>query len=158
MVHVCINGPCTHTYWPGFFGFHEKLCTFYMKSGTFSWKTLASTWKATKTADSIQISDFDLVFHRVQREGQLGISYILVVFGGACVCMCIWCMNAHILTWFCIVYIKSGTPFNDHLVLMLSLCTTIEKHFKTTKTAEFYHFIPLILTWSFRDHTEGRPN
>ena len=41
------------------------------------------TWKATKTADPTQISHFDLVFHRVQREGQLGIYYILVVFGGA---------------------------------------------------------------------------
>ena len=51
--------------------------------------------KSTKTANSTQISHLDLVFHRVQREGQLGISYILVVFGGAHVfggaCMCIWC-------------------------------------------------------------------
>ena len=64
----------------------------FMKSGTFCIKS--STFcekhcKATKTADSTQISHFDLVFHRVQREGQLGISYILVVFGGACgACMC----------------------------------------------------------------------
>ena len=31
------------------------------------------SWKATKTADSTQMSNFDLVFHRVRREGQLGI-------------------------------------------------------------------------------------
>ena len=59
--------------------FTEKHCTFHCK--------------ATKTADSTQISH-DLVFHRVQRDDQLGISYIVVVFGG--VCMCIWYMNAHI--------------------------------------------------------------
>ena len=48
--------------------------------------------KAPKTADSRQISHLDLVFHRVQKEGQLGISNTLVVFGGAHVfggaCMC----------------------------------------------------------------------
>ena len=59
--------------------FTEKHCTFH-ETALFT--------------DSTQISHYDLVFHRVQREGQLGISYILVVFGGAC--MCIWCMNAHI--------------------------------------------------------------
>ena len=40
------------------------------------------------------------MFHRVQREGQLGISYILVVFGNAHVfggaCMCMWCMYTHV--------------------------------------------------------------
>ena len=57
----------------------------------FSLKRIAlfmkSTWKATKTTDSTQIAHFDLVFHRVQREGQLGVSYIMVVFGGAHVCL-----------------------------------------------------------------------
>ena len=84
----------------------------------FSWKALRrfsvksvalfmkSTWKPTKTTDSTQISHFDLVFHRVQREGQLGISYILVVFGGAC--MCIWCMYAHICFIFCIIWFHYG--------------------------------------------------
>ena len=61
-----------------------------MKSGTFHKKYVKSIekiWKATKTANSTQVSHFDLVFHRVQREGQLGICYILVIFGGICV-MC----------------------------------------------------------------------
>ena len=39
-----------------------------------------STLKSTKTADSTQISHLDLVFHRGQREGQLGISYISIAF------------------------------------------------------------------------------
>ena len=59
---------------------------------------MKSTWKATKTADSTQISHFDLVFHRDQREGQLGISYILVVFGCAHVCLwCMWCMYVYMV-------------------------------------------------------------
>ena len=73
--------------------FTEKCCTFHWKAlhfssnCTFHWKALhfssncAFYWKATKTADSTQISHYDLVFHRVQREGHLGICYILVVFG-----------------------------------------------------------------------------
>ena len=56
-----------------------------------------------------QISHYDLVFHRVQREGQLGISYILVVFGGAC--MCIWCMNAHICLH-CVLNLLLSRPFD----------------------------------------------
>ena len=32
------------------------------------------TWKSTKTADSTQISHFDLVFHRVQRDGQIQVT------------------------------------------------------------------------------------
>ena len=80
--------------------------------------------KATQTAASTQISHFDLVFHKVQREGQLGIILIFAVFGGApmwfsdacgahvvhvsvygasmhtCVfgdaCMCIWCIYMHL--------------------------------------------------------------
>ena len=78
----------------------------------FSWKvvlfvqkpalSMKSTWKATKTADSTQISHYDLVFCRVQKEGQLDISYILVVFGGVCgSCMFKWYMYTHTLTWFC---------------------------------------------------------
>ena len=71
---VIFGGICIHTYWPALVCFHEKW-HFFMKS----------TWKATKTSDSTQISHFDLVFHRVQREGQLGICYILVIFGGICI-------------------------------------------------------------------------
>ena len=88
----------------------EALCfswswTFHWKALCFSW-SCAFHWKATKTADSTQISHYDLVFHRVQREGQLGISYILVVFGGAC--MCIWCMNPYICFIFCIIWFHYG--------------------------------------------------
>ena len=86
--------------------FHEKW-QFSWKALWFSWKALwfspekwKAQWKAPKTAGSTQISHLDLVFHRVQREGQLGISYILVVFGGAHVfggaCMCIWCTHMYL--------------------------------------------------------------
>ena len=74
-----------------------------------------STWKATKTIDSTQIFHFDLVFHRVQREGQLGISYIFVVFGGAHVCLvvhvCVYCACKHTYVWSFVLYdfIKSNT-------------------------------------------------
>ena len=79
-----------------------KTIVVFMKSGGFCenlqslWKPekWKAHWKATKTADSTQMSHFDLVFHRIQREGQLCISYVLVVFGGD---MCIWwCMHVHI--------------------------------------------------------------
>ena len=56
-----------------------KSGAFCMKSGTFHEKHL----KSNKKQLIQQISHFDLVFHRVQREGQLSISYILVVFAGA---------------------------------------------------------------------------
>ena len=77
--------------------------------GIFSWKValfMKSTWKPLKsnkkTADSTHISYYDLVFGRVQREGPLDISYILVVLGGVCgECMLKWYMYTHILTWFC---------------------------------------------------------
>ena len=81
---------------------------FRMKSGTFH----AFHWKAPeklqKTADSTQICHFDLVFHRVQREGQLGISYILVVFGAAHVCLvlhvCVYGACMHTCLVFCIIW------------------------------------------------------
>ena len=64
--------------------------------------------KATKTADSTQISHYDLVFHRVQREGQLDISYILVVFGGAHVCLvvhvCVYGACMHTYVWSFVLY------------------------------------------------------
>ena len=87
----------------------------------FSWKALRvksvalfmkSTWKATKTTDSTQISHFDLVFHRVQREGQLGRSYILMVFGGAHVCLvvhvCVYGACMHTCLVFCIIWFHHG--------------------------------------------------
>ena len=80
---------------------------------------MKSTWKATKTTDSTQISHFDLVFCRVQREGQLGRSYILMVFGGAHVCwlvhVCVYgaCMHTHVWSFvlynFIMDFIKSNT-------------------------------------------------
>ena len=85
--------------------FCEKHCAFHEKPCTFCKKHLKSEkqhWKATKTADSTQISHLDLVFHRVQREGQLcicfdDVSWCTCVFVGACgACMCMWCIYAHI--------------------------------------------------------------
>ena len=84
------------TIWPKL---HWKALHFSL-TALFTEKCCAFHWKATKTSNSTQISHYNLVFHRVQREGQLGICYILVVFGGAC--MCKWCMYTHILTWFCL--------------------------------------------------------
>ena len=47
VVHVCLNGTCIHTYWPGFVGFHEKWC-FLCESWYFCEKHMKSTenWKA----------------------------------------------------------------------------------------------------------------
>ena len=59
------------------------------------------------------------MFHRVQREGQLGISYILVVFGDAHVCLvvhvCVYGACMHTYVWSFVLYdfitdfIKSNT-------------------------------------------------
>ena len=73
----------------------------FMKSGTFHKKHGKAHEKQQKTADSTQISHFVLVLHRVQREGQLGISYILVILLVCGTCFCKWYMYTHILTWFC---------------------------------------------------------
>ena len=82
-----------------------KSGTFNMKSSAFHEKHMKSTekhLKGKKTAYSTQMSDFDLVFYRVQSEGQPGISYILVVFGGTHVCLvvfvCIYgvCMDTYV--------------------------------------------------------------
>ena len=147
VVHVCVNGTCIHTYWPGFVCFHEKWHFLYEKWCTFHEK---HTWKTTKTADSTQISHFDLVFHRVQREGQLGISYILVVFGGAC--MCKWYMYTHILTWFCF--------FSWKLALLYEKwCTFHEKDWKAPEKQQkqLIQHRSLILTWSFIEY-RGKAN
>ena len=79
----------------------------FMKSGIFCMKR-ALSMKSTENQQKplIQhrsLSYFDLVFCRVQREGQLDTSYILVIFGGVCcACMFKWYMYTHILTWFCL--------------------------------------------------------
>ena len=99
---------------------------FCMKTGTFCEKH----WKATKTSDSTQISHYDLVFHRVQRECQLCICYILVVFGGAC--MCKWCMYTHILTWFCLFSWKVA-------LFMKSTWKPLKSTWKATRTADSTH-------------------
>ena len=47
-----------------------------LKNVRFSWKSPKNVlfiWEITKTADSTQIFHLDLVFHRVQWEGQLGV-------------------------------------------------------------------------------------
>ena len=63
---------------------------------------MKSTEKLQKQLIQHRSLIYDLVFSRVQREGQLDISYILVVFGGVCgACMFKWYMYTHILTWFC---------------------------------------------------------
>ena len=131
MIHV-------YTHWAGFVSFHEKWHFLYEKYMKSTWKQLKRTWKTTKTADSTQISHFDLVFHRVQRKGQLSISYILVVFGsvnGAC--MCKWYMYTHILIWFywfswkvrlyvwkLALFMKSTEKQQKHLIQHRSLIMT----------------------------------
>ena len=149
MVHACVNGACTHTYWPNFVCFHknchflyEKCCTFHEKYV----KSIENIWKATKAADSTQVSHFDLVFHRVQREGQLGICYILVIFGGICI-HTYWpglvCFHEkwHFFVWKVLLFMKSTW-----------------KGLKSTwKTSEKQQKHPiqhrsLILTWSFIEY------
>ena len=118
---VCVNGTCIHTYWPGFFSWKVAL---FMKS---TWKPLKSKKKKTP-ADSTHISYYDLVCCRVQREGQLDISYILVVLGGVCgACMFKWYMYTHILTWFCCF---SWKVMLFMWKLVLFLWKAHEKHWK----------------------------
>ena len=76
-------------------------CWFSWNVVLFAWKpalSMKSTWKAKKQPiENRSLSFWPGLFHRVQRKGQLGISYILVVFGGVCgACMCKWCMYTHI--------------------------------------------------------------
>ena len=104
-----------------------KTIAVFMKSGGFcekwqfspeKWK---AQWKAPKTADSTQISHLDLVFHRVQREGQLGylifwwylvvhmclVVHVCVYGAHICTfnCVCIWNMYVHVVIyahiWWC---------------------------------------------------------
>ena len=51
VVHVCVNGACIHTYWPGFVSFHEKW-HFFMKS----------TWKAPEKQQKQLIQHRYLIF------------------------------------------------------------------------------------------------
>ena len=84
-------------------GFHENWC-FSWKPLWFLWnwqclwklmlfmKSIAVSMKSTwKTADWTQICLFNLVFHRGQRWGQQGLSYI-PIFGTPYVWWCMWCM------------------------------------------------------------------
>ena len=107
--------------------FCEKHCSFCEKQ-QFSWKALwfspekwKAQWKAPKTAGSTQISHLDLVFHRVQREGQLGnlifwwylvvhmclVVHVCVHGAHICTfnCACMWCMYVHVVIyahiWWC---------------------------------------------------------
>ena len=83
----------------------KSTCTFCEKHALF----VKSTWKATKTADSTQLSHLDLVFQRVQWEGQLGIylnfgsvwwcTYVFCDACGAHVCM--WCMYMYMVQKIC---------------------------------------------------------
>ena len=128
--------------------FCMKSCTFHEKYMKSTWKQLKRTWKTTKTADSTQISHFDLVFHRVQREGQLSISYILVVFGGVNgACMCKWYMYTHILIWFCWFSWKVML-FLWKLALFVKSTEKQQKHLIQHRS--------LIMTWCFIS-TEGMP-
>ena len=73
---------------------------------------------------------------RVQREGQLDTSYILVVLGVVCgACMFKWYMYTHILTWFCWFSWKV-VLFIWKLVLFVKStwkALKTEKHMKTEK-------------------------
>ena len=139
---------------------HIDLVLFvFMKSGTFHekyMKTLKSTWKATRTADSTHISYYDLVFCRVQREGQLDISYILVVFGGVCgACMFKWYMYTHILTWFCWFSWKV-VLFMWKLVLFVKStwkALKTEKHMKSEK-----HTWKVRSTWKVKSTWKAHEN
>ena len=83
-----------------------------MKSGAFQWKALRFSWKAPEKLQKPLIQHrsliFDLVFHRVQREGQLGRSYILMVFGGAHACLvvhiCVYGACMHTYVWSFVLY------------------------------------------------------
>ena len=116
-----------------------KSGTFCIKSGAFHEKYMKSTWKTTKTADSTQVSHFDLVFHRVQREGQLGISYILLLFGGACgACVCKWCMYTHILTPDFVGFHETLATFcmKPVVFFMKSMWKALKSIWKSTETAD----------------------
>ena len=106
-----------------------------MKSGTFYEKYMKTTEKHLKgnkkATDSTHISYYDLVFCKVQREGQLDISYILVVLGGVCgACMFKWYMYTHIVDLVLLVFMKSGAFYmkTGHF-----LWKPHEKHWKHEK-------------------------
>ena len=132
-----------------------KSGTLFMKSDISHEKHMKSTWKATKTSDSTQISHFDPVFHRVQREGQLGLSYILVVFGGTCgACMCEWYMYTHILTWFCLFSWKMAHFVWKVALFMKSTWKALKSTWKKTP-ANSTHICHLDLVF-YRVQREGQ--
>ena len=151
-MHVCVNGTCIHTYWPGFVGFHEM---WYFLHGNqhFLWKAHE---KQKNSRLKTHLSHFDLVFHRVWRKGQLDISYILVVFGGVCgACMCKWCMYTHISTWFCFFHERWHSLYEKW-------CFSWKVHEKDWKAPDKQQKHPiqhrsLILTWSFIEY-RGKAN
>ena len=61
----------------------------------------AFQWNALKTCYSREISHFGLVFHIEYRGNvKLGISYFLVIFSGACMCMqCMYVYVVHV-SWY----------------------------------------------------------
>ena len=127
--------------------FTEKCCAFHWKPLCFSLKSNKNSWFKT------QISHFDLVFRRVQREGQLDISYILVVFGGVCgACMCKWYTYTHILTWFCLFSWK--VALFVWKVVHFSW-KALKSTWKTTKTADSTQISYLDLV--FHRVQRGRP-
>ena len=134
ILSLCTQLTPFKTIWPNFIivypvdSFQDHMISISLKiTALFTENHCAFHWKATKTADSTQISYFDLVFCRVQREGQLDISYILVVFGGVCgAYMCKWYMYTHILTWFCLFSWKVA-------LLYEKWCTFYEKHMKSNE-------------------------
>ena len=79
---------------------YEKCCAFLEKHCTFREKA-PEKWKATKTADSTQISHLDLVFHRVRREGQLCMFWWCLVVH-MCVCWCMYVYVVHLCTHICV--------------------------------------------------------
>ena len=149
MVHVCVNGTCTTHF--------DLVLLVFMKCGTFCMKTSTFYEKHMKSNKNswfkTQISHFDLVFHRVQREGQLDISYILVVFGGVNgACMCKWYMYTYILTWFCLFSWKVAFFVWKVVLFMKNTWKAPEKQQK--------HLIQhrsLILTWSSIEY-RGKAN
>ena len=84
---------------------YEKHCAFCEKCCAFCEK---KHWKATKIADSTQSSHLDLMFHRVQREGQLCIFYVLVMFGGAHVCLLVHVVHVCICGACMAMYVFGG--------------------------------------------------
>ena len=142
--------------------FHwEALCfslclsVLFTEKCVFHWKALHFSWKAVLLVKAVLFTEkqqnqliqhrshIDLVFHRVHREGQLGISYILVVFGGAhvylvvhvvyvCICdtcrlTCVFgggcgaCMHTYVFSGACGAHLCMWCIYGWHLVVHMWL-------------------------------------